>query len=38
MNLTVKVEYKKSWGKRHIFYNFNLLSQVILKQNQAITW
>ncbi len=37
MNLTVTVEYKKSGGKRYIFSNFNLLSQVILAQNQAIT-
>ncbi|GCC11482.1 hypothetical protein IPdc08_01537 [archaeon] len=37
MNLTLTVEYKKSGGKRHIFSNFNLLSQVILAQNQAIT-
>ena len=37
MNLTVTVEYKKSGGKRYIFSNFNLLSLVILWQNQAIT-
>ncbi|GCC11630.1 hypothetical protein IPdc08_01686 [archaeon] len=37
MNLTVTVEYKKSGGKRHIFSNFNPLSQVILGQNQTIT-
>ncbi|GBE53901.1 transposase DDE domain protein [archaeon BMS3Bbin15] len=37
MNLTVTVEYKKSGAKRHIFSNFNPLSQVILGQNQAIT-
>ncbi len=37
MNLTVTVEYGKSGGKRHIFSNFNPISQVILGQNQAIT-
>ena len=37
MNLTVTVEYKKLGGKRYILSNFNLLSQVILAQNQAIT-
>lgn len=37
MNLTVTVEYKKSCGKRHIFSNFNPISQVILGQNHAIT-
>ncbi len=37
MNLTVTVEYKKSGDKRHIFSNFNPVSQVILEQNQAIT-
>jgi len=36
MNLTVTVEYRKSGGKRHIFSNFNPISQVILGQNQAI--
>jgi transposase len=37
MNLTVTVEYRKSGKKRHIFSNFNPISQVILGQNQAIT-
>jgi len=36
--LTVTVEYKKSTEKRYIFSNFNPVSQVILVQNQAITW
>ncbi len=37
MNLTLTVEYRKSGGKRHVFSNFNPMSQVILGQNQAIT-
>jgi transposase len=37
MNLTVTVEYRKSGKKRHIFSNFNPISQVIFGQNQAST-
>jgi transposase len=37
MNLTLTVEYKKTGKKRHIFSNFNPISQVILGQNQAVT-
>jgi len=37
MNLTVTVEFGKSGKKRHIFSNFNPISNVILAQNEAIT-
>jgi len=37
MNLTVTVEFGRSGKKRHIFSNFNPISNVILAQNEAIT-
>ncbi len=37
MNLTVTVEFEKSAGKRYIFSNFNPISGVVLRQNQAVT-
>ncbi|MDG6220275.1 MAG: hypothetical protein QCI38_02350 [Candidatus Thermoplasmatota archaeon] len=37
MNLTVTVELQKSGTKRHIFSNFNPLSEVVLAQKTAIT-
>lgn len=36
-NLTVTIEHQKSDRKRHIFSNFNPITEVILGQNTAIT-